>query len=93
MSKRCPECHFVNDDSRIFCASCGATLDPQLRLIQELERQNEQNAKKETPRQRREVNFYGSRKPAPPKKKKSSPLPWVILLLAAAAVVIWLLVR
>ena len=39
MSKRCPECRFMNDDSRLFCSSCGATLDSDLRLIQNLEKQ------------------------------------------------------
>ncbi|MCI9157379.1 MAG: hypothetical protein HFF55_00065 [Lawsonibacter sp.] len=39
MSKRCPECRSVNDDSRLFCATCGATLDSDLRLIQDLEKQ------------------------------------------------------
>ena len=41
MSKRCPECRRVNEDSRIFCTYCGATLDAELRLIQDLERQQE----------------------------------------------------
>ena len=41
MSKRCPECHRVNEDSRIFCTYCGATLDAHLRLIQDLEKQKE----------------------------------------------------
>ena len=36
MSKRCPECRRVNEDSRIFCTYCGATLDAELRLIQDL---------------------------------------------------------
>ena len=39
MSKRCPDCGFMNEDSRIYCSSCGELLDPELRLIQSLERQ------------------------------------------------------
>ena len=27
MSKRCPDCGFVNEDSRIYCSSCGELLD------------------------------------------------------------------
>ena len=39
MSKRCPGCGQINDDSRIFCSACGEPLDAQLRLIQDLEKQ------------------------------------------------------
>ena len=45
MSKRCPDCGFVNEDSRIFCAACGEALDQQTRLIQNLERQKNAPAK------------------------------------------------
>lgn len=87
MSKRCPECHRVNDDARIFCTYCGAALDAELRLIQDLERQKELARQQTTEKQRGDVNFYTSRKPV--QKKKSSPAPWIILGLAAAAVVLW----
>ena len=26
MSKRCPDCHRLNDDGRIYCAFCGEPL-------------------------------------------------------------------
>lgn len=39
MSKRCPDCGQINDDSRLFCSACGEPLDAQLRLIQDLEKQ------------------------------------------------------
>ena len=41
MSKRCPECLRMNEDARTFCTYCGATLDPHLRLIQDLEKQKD----------------------------------------------------
>lgn len=53
MSKRCPECHRINEDSRTFCTYCGATLDAELRLIQDLEKQQQAPSKAEpTPLQR-----------------------------------------
>lgn len=36
MSKRCPHCGFVNDDTRIYCGSCGELLDKELRLLKNL---------------------------------------------------------
>lgn len=88
MSKRCPECRNTNEDSRTFCAFCGATLDPHLRLIQDLERQKELSKEQEPARRRGDVNFYGSR--SAPREEKKSVAPWIVLLLlAVAAVAIW----
>ena len=88
MSKRCPECLYTNDDSRIFCSACGAPLDAQLRLIQDLEKQKELSKEPAAPKQRGDVNFYTPRRT--PQKKKSSAVPWVIFFLAAAAAVaVW----
>lgn len=93
MSKRCPECRFVNEDSRIFCASCGAPLDAHLRLIQNLEKQQE--VPKETPtptKQRGDINMYGSQTSAP--EKKNSAMLWIILgLIVAAAAVAWFMLK
>lgn len=44
MSKRCPDCGYVNDDSRIFCSACGEPLNSDLRLIQDLEKQSKKPA-------------------------------------------------
>lgn len=93
MSKRCRECHHVNDDARLFCAACGASLDAHVRLIQGLERQRDILAEgKSTSSQRRDIKFYNTRK-APPKKEKPSPLPWILLCLAAAAIAVWFFLR
>lgn len=86
MSKRCPECRYINEDSRIFCASCGATLDAHLRLIQDLEKQKD-TAPQEKERKKEEMSFYVSR--APKEEKKHSVWPWVILALAVAAAAAW----
>ena len=45
MSKRCPSCGQINDDSRLFCSACGNPLDAQLRLIQDLEKQKKAPSK------------------------------------------------
>ena len=91
MSKRCPECHRINEDSRIFCTYCGATLDAELRLIQDLERQKELSKTPSPTKERGEVNFYVSRKPA--ENKKNSTLPWVLLGVAAIVVIAWFFLR
>ena len=99
MSKRCPDCGFVNEDSRIYCGSCGELLDPELRLIKDLEKQTTEPKKpkyKEPPPRREPVppkDVYNENY-VPPKfsrEKKSSPLPWIILGVAAVAVVLYLM--
>ena len=87
MSKRCPECHRVNEDSRIFCTYCGATLDDHLRLIHDLEKQKELSKAPEPARQHGDVNFYVSR--SAPQKKKKSAAPWIILGLIVVAAAVW----
>ena len=36
MSKRCPDCHRLNDDGRIYCAFCGEPLDNNVRMIKNI---------------------------------------------------------
>lgn len=100
MSKRCPDCGFVNEDSRIYCSSCGELLDAELRLIKDLDAQTS-GPKKPTykaPPPRREPipprDFYDENY-SPNKlaqKKKKSSAPWVFLGLAIAAVIVWLVI-
>ena len=92
MSKRCPDCRFVNEDSRIFCASCGAPLDAQLRLIQDLEKQKEAPKAPPPDRQRGEINISRSHTSAP--EKKSGATPWIILgLIAVIAAAAWFMLK
>ena len=37
MARKCPDCGHVNDDEMSFCTECGEPLDPQVRLVMELE--------------------------------------------------------
>lgn len=70
MSKRCPDCHRVNEDSRLFCAYCGATLDAELRLIQDLEKQKGTSSKSEpAPRQQKDDDDDYTYTPRPTQKK------------------------
>jgi len=87
MSKRCPVCHTVNEDSRLFCTACGVPLDAKLRLIQNLERQQELLPHKE--KRKEDMSFYVSREPK--EEKKRAVWPWIVLGLAvaAAAVAAW----
>lgn len=101
MSKRCPDCGFINEDARIYCGSCGELLDPELRLIKNLDAQTS------SARKAASKTIPEEKPPAPAKKpvddddyvpqktvreKKSSPLPWIILGIAVVAVVVALFV-
>lgn len=91
MSKRCPGCGQMNDDSRIFCSVCGGPLDANLRLIQDLEKHTKAaRTESAAPRQHDDDDDV----PPIPRKEKANPLPWIILGLAAiAAVALWLLLK
>ena len=66
MSKRCPGCGQMNDDSRIFCSACGNPLDAQLRLIQDLEKQKKApKVERAAPAPKAEEDYVA---PAPKKK-------------------------
>ena len=51
MAHRCPDCGHINDDSRIFCASCGEALDSELRLIQAIKKEAKRTSHDPFPRQ------------------------------------------
>lgn len=102
MSKRCPDCGFLNEDSRIYCSACGELLDPQLRLLKYL---NDQTSGDKKPTYKAAPP---RREPIPPrdlfqeeyvpsklskKKKKSSAAPWIILGLVVLGAVVWLIVN
>lgn len=67
MSKRCPDCGQINDDSRLFCSACGNPLDAQLRLIQDLEKQKKAPPKATSAPKPKEDDDYV---PQPTAKKK-----------------------
>lgn len=85
MSKRCPGCGQMNDDSRIFCSACGGPLDAQLRLIQNLEKQKSVPQKEKAAPRRDDEDDYV---PPAPREEKKSPLPWILLGVAVVAVVV-----
>lgn len=101
MSKRCPDCGFLNEDSRIYCSSCGELLDSELRLLKDL---NDQASGHQKPTYKAAPPRH---EPIPPRdlfnenysvsklsrsKQKSSAAPWIILGVIVAAVVIALIV-
>ena len=92
MSKRCPECHAVNEDSRVFCSSCGSPLDAELRLIQDLEKQKATLSK---PKPAPTVKHDDDDDYIPPKtvNEPKSAMPWILLglLVVAAAVAYFML--
>ena len=100
MSKRCPDCGFMNDDSRIYCGACGEPLDPNLRLIQQLEKAaktpvkaaEEPEPTPEAPKPAPESSDDGDVSGKLAKDREFNPLPWIILGVAALAAVIAVIV-
>ena len=95
MSKRCPDCGFVNEDSRIYCGSCGEPLSAELRLIKSLEAQKTKApakepepapAPKDPPRPKQDNGDYDLSKLS--KEKKTNPLPWIILGVIVVAAIL-----
>lgn len=86
----------MNDDSRIYCGSCGEPLDTNLRLIQQLEKSTKAPVKTtqepgpapEAPKPAPKSSNDGDVSGKLAKDKTSSPLPWIILGVAAVAAVI-----
>ena len=96
MSKRCPDCGFINEDSKIYCGSCGELLDAELRLIKQLNDQTsgprKPTSKEPPPRQepvspknRFDDEDYVAPKLAQEKKKPNAVL-WLVLGVALIVV-------
>ena len=95
MSKRCPDCGFINEDSKIYCGSCGELLDAELRLIKQLDEQTSGpkkiTYKESPPRQEPESpknrfdEDYVAPKLAQEKKKSRAGL-WIVLGIALVVV-------
>lgn len=97
MARKCPDCGYMNDDEMAFCADCGEPLDPQVRLIRDLE--NSSKTPSGADRQSRAARdddddddyvaptYHGDN------EEKKSPLGWIIGLLVAAAAIYFLFLR
>ncbi|MDE7246034.1 MAG: zinc ribbon domain-containing protein [Oscillospiraceae bacterium] len=93
---RCPDCGHMNDDSRKFCTACGSPLDPDVRLIQSIEKskrpaaepvkkqEEEEKKKKPIALQNDDDDYEFTRH----EEEKSSAVPWVIAGLVAIAVIV-----
>lgn len=97
MSKRCPDCGTVNEDSRIYCAACGEPLDTDLRIMRDLENLKKAPPPKEearsdddepTPRRRSGGGDGDFSYHKMAKEKKTNPMPLIILGVIVAAVII-----
>ena len=93
---RCPDCGHMNDESRKFCTACGSPLDPDVRLIQSIEKskrpaaepvqKQEEEEKKRKPialQNDDEDDYEFSRH----EEEKSSVVPWIIAGIAVVAVI------
>lgn len=96
MARKCPDCGHMNDNEMAFCAECGEPLDPQVRLIRDLE--NSQKApsaadsRSRASREDDDDDDYIAPSYHEDEKKKS-PLGWILLLAIAAAAVYFLFLR
>lgn len=94
MAKRCPTCGHSNDDSRIFCGSCGDPLDAELRLIQDLEKRKHQvEERAEQPRYKDDEDDYVAPVKRQQKEEKKSVLPIILVVLVVAAAAAWFFLK
>ena len=96
MAKRCPTCGHSNDDSRIFCSSCGDPLDAELRLIQDLEKRKHQvEERAEQPRYKDDDDDddYVAPVKSRQKEEKKSVLPIILVVLVVAAAAAWFFLK
>ena len=94
MAKRCPTCGHNNDDSRIFCSSCGDPLDAELRLIQDLEKRKHQvEERAEQPRYKDDDDDYVAPVKSQQKEEKKSVLPIILVVLVVAAAAAWFFLK
>ena len=91
MSKRCPDCGQINEDSRIFCSACGEPLNADIRLIKGLEKQQTSTSKAAPVSRRDDDDEYVP--PKAPPKKAASPAPWIVLGLILLVAALWLILR
>ena len=93
MAKRCPTCGHSNDDSRIFCGSCGDPLDADLRLIQELEKRKHQVTETAERKRYEDDEEYVAPIKKEAKKEKKSALPIILVALVIVAAAAWFFLK
>lgn len=95
MARKCPDCGYMNDDEMAFCSDCGEPLDPQVRLIRDLEKS--QKAAPAADSRARHVSDDDDDDDYVPmthhEEEKKSPIGLIIGLLVVAAVVYFLFLR
>lgn len=90
MSKRCPECHQANEDSRIFCSCCGAALDAEVRLVQDLEKASKIKPKEApAPRKKEDDEDFDDIPRRTVQEKKVNVIPWIVLGVLVIAAAAW----
>lgn len=98
MAKKCPDCGFSNEDSRIFCGSCGEPLGGDEKLVRDMEKmkkQHEEDAKNPKPVQDKPLE---GKKPkdedyvAPVKKQDDTAVNLGLIFLGVIAVALLVVV-
>jgi len=93
MSIRCRGCAQINEDGRAFCSACGDALDPEVRLVMELDKRAQNRpAQPERRTTRKDDDDYVAPVRRETKKKGGGKL-WVTLLVAAVLVAVWLMTK
>lgn len=100
MAIKCPDCGHWNDNNLMFCEECGEPIDPQTRLIMELEGKKKpahhasnMDSEKTTPSARRRADDDDDEYIAPSfreNEKKIFP-PGLLLILAGVAGLVYFL--
>ena len=96
MAKRCPTCGHSNDNSRIFCSSCGDPLDVELRLIQNLEKRKHEvgeHAEHHHYKDDDDEDTYVAPMKSRQKEEKKSVLPIILVVLVVAAAAAWFFLK
>lgn len=88
MARKCPDCGHMNDNEMAFCTECGEPLDPQVRLVMELEGKKGPTPYNGTGRiVRNDDKDDDDYTPIHHEEEEQKKFPWVLLLVLAAAAV------
>lgn len=88
MSRRCPSCGNINDDSLGFCSECGEPVDPDVRLAMDLKDATANRQPKKQASQPRHDNYTYEPVADDEDDGRKSPLLWLLLAVLAFALIV-----
>lgn len=88
MARKCPDCGCMNDNEMAFCTECGEPLDPQVRLVMELEgKKAPKPASNQVPISHDDDDDDDDYTPMYQEEEKKK-IPWALFFLVAAAAIV-----